>query len=75
MIFQSHIDLRPLMSFRYIKLIFLYYLTQTQNCDFNPTVKPAFLGCRMNTKYPNDPEFSDRANCADPDQTAPRGAV
>ena len=29
-------------------------------------------------KYRNDPKFSDRqawANCADPDQTVPRGAV
>ena len=32
----------------------------------------------MNTMYRNDPKFSDRqawANSADPDQTAPRGAV
>ena len=32
----------------------------------------------MNNEYGNDPKFSDRyiwANSADPDQTAPRGAV
>ena len=35
-------------------------------------------GEKMCTKYRKDPKFSDRyawANSADPDQTAPRGAV
>ena len=38
--------------------------------------KPAF--CTWETTYRNDPKFSGRlvwANSADPDQTAPRGAV
>ena len=37
-----------------------------------------FLGVQIFTVYRNDPKFSDRyawANGADPDQTAPRGAV
>ena len=37
-----------------------------------------FLFIPRNRLYRNDPKFSDRyawANSADPDQTAPRGAV
>ena len=40
--------------------------------------KPAFLHICEKQRYRNDPKFSDRliwANSADPDQTAPRGAV
>ena len=36
------------------------------------------IGAEMTSMYRNDPKFSDRntwANSADPDQTAPRGAV
>ena len=36
------------------------------------------LICTKTSEYRNDPKFSDRsawANSADPDQTAPRGAV
>ena len=42
--------------------------------DFFENDKKSFII----TQYRNDPKFSDRqvwANSADPDQTAPRGAV